>query len=742
LIKNEPRALNERHQIKIGLAGNPNSGKTSIFNGLTGAHQKVGNFPGVTVEKRVGYKKYGKYDIQFVDLPGTYSLAAYSLDEKVAREFIINERPDLIINIVDSCALERSLYLTLQLMEMEVDLVVALNMWDEAVEAGLDILTSKLSQLLGAPVVKTIGSRGQGVDKLLQTAINLIEKEHHPEKVSGRRKHRQHERRRRKRMHRHPPVSYGPRIDDVMIGLTDEVRRCKGCSACGNPRWLAIKLLEGDQEIQTRCIADVSASKELTARLKESVDHIKATTNEDPEAVITEGRYGYAAGIVREVMKRPFADRMQQSNHIDYLLTHKFFGYPIFLAIMWLIFQATFTLGQYPADWIDLGVGWLQTQMTVLIPEGIIARLIIDGIIGGVGSVIIFLPNIVILFMGVAILEDSGYMARAAFLMDRLMHYLGLHGKSFIPMLMGFGCNVPAIMATRTLESHRDRILTILIIPFMSCSARLPVYVLFAGAFFGTAAGNVIFSIYLLGIAIAIVAARLLAKTILRGESIPFVMELPPYRWPTWKSVAIHMWERSKIYLKKMGGVILIASIILWALGYFPQKTEYSRDYEQAISGLKTSSDASAAEQIQQLEQARAAEELEYTFIGHLGYIVMPVVEPLGFNWQMGVSLLTGFVAKEVVVSSMGVLYSLGEDKNEESETLIKTLQSPESGVNGLAAYAFMVFVLLYTPCIVAVITVKREIGWRWMLFSVFFQLVLAWVMAFIIFQGGILIGL
>jgi ferrous iron transport protein B len=344
--------------------------------------------------------------------------------------------------------------------------------------------------------------------------------------------------------------------------------------------------------------------------------------------------------------------------------------------------------------------------------------------------------------MGVAILEDSGYMARAAFLMDRLMHYLGLHGKSFIPMLMGFGCNVPAIMATRTLESERDRILTILIIPFMSCSARLPVYVLFAGAFFGTAAGNVIFSIYLLGIAIAIVAARLMARTILRGESIPFVMELPPYRWPTWKSVAIHMWERSKIYLKKMGGVILIASIILWALGYFPQKTEYSQDYEGAISELRISPDASAAEQIQRLEQAKAAEELEYTFIGRLGYIIMPVVEPLGFSWQMGVSLLTGFIAKEVVVSSMGVLYSLGEDKNQESETLIKTLQSPESGVNGLAAYAYMVFVLLYTPCIVTVITVRREIGWRWMLFSVIFQLVLAWVMAFAIFQGGILVGL
>ncbi|MEW5925143.1 MAG: ferrous iron transport protein B [Candidatus Zixiibacteriota bacterium] len=749
-------------QIKIALVGNPNSGKTSIFNCLTGARQKVANFPGVTVEKRVGHRTYNDYDIIFVDLPGTYSLTAYSLDEKVARDYIINEDPDLIINVIDSGNLQRSLYLTMQLIEMGVDLVLDMNMWDEVLEAGIEIDTEKLSRLLGAPVVKTIGSRSQGIEHLLETAIDMIEnghdsndkhdkydrqgekhhKKHHKKHHDGPRKARR-KHHRRQMHHRHPPVSYGPKLDDVVNTLSEEVKHCcHGCRGCGNPRWLAIKLLEGDQEIKERCIPSEKERPTLVNQLQHSVDHIRTTTNEDPEIIITEGRYGYVAGIVREVMRQPLKDRMMLSEHIDNILTHRYFGYPIFLVIMWLIFQATFKIGQFPMEWIDHGVVMLQGLMANILPAGVFANLIIEGIIGGVGSVIVFLPNIVILFLGISVLEDSGYMARAAFLMDKLMHFLGLHGKSFIPMLIGFGCGVPAIMSTRTLESPRDRILTILIIPLMSCSARLPVYVLFTGAFFGAAAGNVIFSIYLIGILMAVLIARLMRKTILKGDSLPFVMELPPYRYPTTRSIGIHMWERTRVYLKKMGGIILIASIILWGLGHFPRKSDYAVDYDSEIAHYSFMESDYSSQKISELEAARATEDLQYSFIGRLGGIIEPIVEPLGFNWQMGVSLITGFVAKEVVVSSLGVLYHIGAEHGEESESLIGELRNPANGVTKLIAYAFMIFVLLYTPCVATIAAIRREAGWRWMWFSVLFQSILAWVTAFIIFQGGRLLGL
>lgn len=720
--------MKARHPITIALAGNPNSGKTSIFNALTGAHHKVGNFPGVTVEKKVGHKKIGPYDVTFVDLPGTYSLTAYSLDEKAARDYIINEQPNVIINVIDSGNLERGLYLTTQLIEMGVDVVIDLNMWDEVLEAGIEIDTEKLSQLLGAPVVKTVGSRNQGMDALLQAALSLVGGHN-----GGGRIRRRH----RGGIHRHPPVSYGPQLDDVVTKLAEEVSKCKGCKFCNNPRWLSIKLLEGDKEITRNCIPPGRSGSKLSDRVRDSVEHLKATSHEDPEIVITEGRYGYVAGIIREVMKKPPADRMEASEHLDNILTHRILGYPIFIFLIWLIFQATFKLGSYPMEWIDAGIANLQEVAAGLLPQNLLSDLIINGIIGGVGSVIIFLPNIIILFLGISILEDSGYMARAAFLMDKLMHALGLHGKSFIPLLMGFGCSVPAIMSARTLESHRDRILTILLIPFMSCSAKLPVYVLFAGAFFGAAAGNVILSIYLIGMALAVIAARILRKTVLSGDSLPFVLELPPYRRPTGKSVLIHMWERTKIYLRKMGGIILIASILLWAAGYFPKKTEFSQDYESRIEALSQVNSEQSQVQITELENNKAAEELEYTVIGRLGRFVEPFVAPLGFNWQMGVSLITGFVAKEVIVSSMGVLYHLGGETDEESDTLIKRLQSPGSTITRAGAFAFMIFVLLYTPCIASVIAVKREVGTKWMFFSIGFQLIVAWVSSLLFYQLG-----
>lgn len=714
--------MNATREITIALAGNPNSGKTSIFNCLTGAHQRVANFPGVTVEKRIGRKKYKGYVITFIDLPGTYSLTAYTLDEKVARDFIINEKPDLIINVIDSGNLERSLYLTTQLMEMGVNLVIDLNMWDEAVENGIEIDTDKMSVLLRALVVKTIANRNQGIDNLLDACVNLINCGCR-EKIS-------------------PPISYGPQLDDIVTGLTNHVKKCPGCRGCHNPRWMAIKLLEGDREITGRYLTGREAHDMLSGRVEESLRHIKSTAAQDPEIVITEGRYGYVAGIVREVMHHSKTDRMKVSNQVDQLLTHKILGYPIFFVLIWLIFQATFRVGENPMHWIQAGVSAFQSLMVSILPNGIWADMIADGIIGGVGSVIVFLPNIIILFLGISLLEDSGYMSRAAFLMDRPMHLMGLHGKSFIPLLMGFGCAVPAIMSTRTLESQRDRILTTLLTPFMSCSARLPVYILFAGAFFGANAGNVIFSIYLLGIAVAIVLGRIFKKTVLSGEDIPFVMELPPYRWPTGRSVMIHMWERTRIYLKKMGGVILIASIILWALGYFPRKENFDVDYDAMIMQAEQNGRPDKDAAVAALKADRAAEVLNHSYIGRLGNAIEPAVTPIGFSWQMGVSLITGFVAKEVVVSSMGVLYQLGEDINEHSDSLIAALQDPEKGITPLVAYTFMVFVLLYTPCIVSVLTMRKEIGLRWMWFSIVFQLILAWLAAFMIYQGGRLLGL
>jgi ferrous iron transport protein B len=704
-------------EIIVALAGNPNSGKTSIFNALTGAHQRVANFPGVTVEKRTGFREYGGHRFEFVDLPGTYNLAASSPDERVARDFILDENPDLVINVIDSGSLERGLHFTLKLIEMGLDVIIVLNMWDEAQKAGIEIEVEKLSRLLGAPVVRTVGNRGEGVEDLLAAAANLVDN--------------------RNAGHRHPPISYGPRLDDLVTDLSKEIAVCGSCKGCDNHRWLAVKFLEGDREIGDRFLSG-SAAAPLRVKTERFIDHIKTTVDADPEYALSEGRHGYVAGVLREVMKPPSTDRMQLSVRIDNLLTHRVWGYPIFLLIMWLIFQATFKLGAYPMDWIGVGVAWLQRVATMNLPAGIISGLLADGIIGGVGAVAVFLPNIVILFMGIALLEDSGYMARAAFLMDRLMHFVGLHGKSFIPLLMGFGCNVPAIMAARTLQSPRDRILTILLIPTISCSARLPVYILFAGAFFGAHAGNVIFSVYLIGIGAAIFMARLYRTTFLRTEETPFVMELPPYRRPTWRSILIHMAERTKIYLRKMGGIILVASVVLWALGHFPVKEDFSQDYDGLIAAYATQTTPEAQVEVARLKTMKDAEELEYSLIGRFGKALHPIVRPLGFTWEMGIALVSGFVAKEVVVSTLGVLYHLGN----ENDSLAGPLQEASSGITKVAAYAFMIFILLYTPCLAAIIAVKREIGAKWMWLSVCLQAVLAWVAAFTIFQGGRILGL
>jgi len=721
----------ETKKLKIALAGNPNSGKTSIFNALTGSHQKVGNYPGVTVEKRTGYAKYNNYKIEFVDLPGTYSLTAYSTDEKVARDYILDYKPDVIINVVDTCNLERNLYLTTQLLELEIDLILDLNMWDEAQRLGIHIDTNKLSELLGAPIVSTIGHKGGGAKNLIQAAVDLVEG-----KAGG---------------HRHAPVTYGSHVEDLVVDLTHNIDKCKSCAMCPSKRWLAVKLLEGDLQTESKYIKDPDELIRLQKSIRKKVRHVKKATGEEPGAILSDGRYGYTSGILKEVLKKPPDNRMRNSEQIDALLTHRLLGYPIFLLLIWLLFQATYVFGNYPMGWIDSGVELLKQAMFNLLPHGIISDLIIDGIIAGCGSVLVFLPNIVILFMGISLLEDSGYMSRAAFLMDKLMHALGLHGKSFIPMIMGFGCNVPAIMATRTLESERDRKMTILLIPLMSCSARLPVYVLFAGAFFTADAGNVVFSMYLIGILIAIGIAQILRRTLFRQKIAPFVMELPPYRVPTAKSVVMHMWERASLYLRKIGGIILIASVVIWILGYFPRLNNHSQNYAEQISDIQNKSNQVSEDkdsvirlekQVMVLKATMQKEELENSYIGKLGQTIEPMVAPLGFDWKLGVSLISGFIAKEIVVSTLGVLYQVGNEVDEESTMLQDALTRPSNGITPLKAYAFMIFVLLYTPCLGTIAAVKRETGVKMMLFSVVYQLALAWLMAFIVYRGGLLIGL
>lgn len=710
----------KKKRFTVALAGNPNCGKTSIFNALTGAKAHVGNYPGVTVEKRSARVLTDDLDIEYVDLPGVYSLSAITLDESAARNFILHEEPDLIINIIDAGNLERNLLLTTQLMEMGVRILLVLNMWDEAEKQGLSVDEEELSRRLRSPIVKTVGHRGIGM-KQLRATVNktLLTSQEFP--CSS-------------------PISYGTVIDQEIETIAKSV-----AATCCNtlpPRWYAVNLLENSVVLEEFADLALVEKAGILSQVAKSKQRIEQSLGQKSETAVGDGRHDYIRRTINAAIRHGLGDRMAVSKRIDNFLTHRIFGYPIFLFSMWLLFQTTFVLGKYPANWVDQGLTAFSGLVAAALPTGFLTDLLTQGVIGGVGSVLVFMPNIMILFLGIAVLEDSGYMARAAFIMDRLMRGLGLHGKAFIPMLMGFGCNVPAIMAARTLESQRDRILTILLIPFMSCSARLSVYVLFAGAFFAGNAGNVIFALYLLGVLVAVVVGWLLRKTLFTDHDIPFIIEFPPYRRPTFRVGLLHMWERGKVYLQKMGGIILIASVVLWFLGAFPRVDNYSQDYDSQITALHQSSDPSAAERISHLQAEKASEDVTYSFVGRIGHAMAPVLQPLGFNWQMGVSLVTGFVAKEVVVSSMGVLYQIGDEVDETSTSLIKALRNPAGGVTPLIAFAFLTFVLLYTPCVSVLIVVRREIGARWMAFGVIVQLALAWMVAFAIYRLGILFGL
>ncbi|MDD5440252.1 MAG: ferrous iron transport protein B [Candidatus Omnitrophica bacterium] len=678
--------MNEKKRIKIALAGNPNSGKSCIFNALTGSNQRVGNWAGVTVEKKEGYAKFGNYEIEVVDLPGTYSLTAFSMEELVARDFIIKEDPDVVINVIDSTNLERNLYLTTQLIELGVKAVVALNMSDEAKHKGIIIDIRKLGELLGMPVVETVGTRGIGIQDLLREAVAVHES--------------------KEPLSRHIHINYGGEVEEEIKKIQAALKKDRDLTEAFSTRWLAVKLLEHDKQVRDDIIAKAGATDVILKQIETSHAHIEKILGDESEIILADARYGFIKGVLHEVYIHRAFDRITISDRIDTILTNRLLGIPILLGLLWVMFQTTFTLGKYPMGMIGGLIGHISAFLSNTMPDGLIKDLVVNGIVSGVGGVIVFLPNIMILFFFISIFEDTGYMARAAFIMDRVMHTLGLHGKSFIPMIMGFGCNTSAIMGTRMLENKTDRLLTILINPLISCSARLPVYILLAGTFFGRNAGNVIFAVYMTGIVLAILVGRLFRKTIFKGEAAPFVMELPPYRLPLLKSVAIHMWEKGSVFLRKVGGIILAASIVVWFLMSFPRTAEY---------------------------------KMEQSYAGQIGKFVAPVLEPLGFGWKGGIALITGIAAKEIVVSTFGVLYNVGENEVDRMEKLQNALRKD---MTPLAALSFMLFTLIYIPCMGTLGVMYRELGSaKWALFAVGYSLTLAWLVSFVVYRGGMLLG-
>ena len=725
----------KKEDITIALTGNPNSGKTTIFNNLTGTRQHVGNWPGVTVEKKMGTVIHNGHRLQVVDLPGTYSLTAYSIEEIVARRFLVDSKPDVVVDIVDASNLERNLYLATQLIEMGVKLILALNMADVAQARGHHIDADSLGTLLGVPVVFTVGTKNQGMKELLDKVLEVVED--------------------RDTVSRHIHISYGHELEKEIKKIQDVIWQDPTIGERFSTRWLAVKLLENDEAVQDRVKSLGKIGEQILAQAEASRERLSEFYKDDAEMVLTDQRYGFIGGALKEILKVSGKTKFDLSRQVDLILTNRILGFPIFIFFIWAMFQLTFTVGAYPMEWIDAGVGWIGMVVTALMPEGLLKDLLVNGILAGVGSVIIFLTNIMILFFCIAVFEDTGYLARAAFIMDRVMHIIGLHGKSFIPLLMGFGFNAPAIMATRTLESERDRLLSILINPLISCSARLPVYILLAGTFFGASAGNVIFSIYGLGIALAIAMGKLFSVTLFRGDIAPFVMELPPYRAPTLKSLLIHMWDRSQIFLRKMSGVILVGSILVWVLGSFPRSADLQRG--QAVERGATSATQERVLIVAESQQPvppstlegkpknpdlnNEKVRLESSFLGRLGHFIQPIFAPLGFDWRTSVAVLTGFVAKEIVVSTLGVLYAAGADVNEESEALRRSLRA--SGMTPLGAYTLMAFVLIYIPCLATVAVIRRETNsWKWTGFSIGYSLVLAWMVSFLIYQGGRIVGL
>ena len=662
-----------RHTINVALVGNPNCGKTSLFNFASGSHERVGNYSGVTVDAKEGYADFEGYHLKLIDLPGTYSLSAYSPEELYVRKQLLEDTPDVIINVLDSSNIERNLYLTTQLMDMHLRVVCALNMFDETERRGDHLSIDTLSSLLGMPMVPTSFKTGRGLPELLREVIHIFESQEGHDNY-----------------YRHIHINHGHEIEDGIANIQTFLKGNDLLRLRYSTRWLALKLLEKDQKAE-EVIASLPESKQILAARDMAIHRVKEETGNDSETAIMDAKYGFIRGALHEAgyVVGAKEDTYKTTHKLDALITNRWVGFPIFFFILYLMFEVTFTLGQYPMDWIEMGVERLGELIGDTMSEGPLKAMLIDGVIGGVGSVIVFLPQILILYTFISFMEDSGYMARAAFIMDKLMHGMGLHGKSFIPLIMGFGCNVPAVMATRTIESRRSRLITMLVLPMMSCSARLPIYIMIIGAFFSVRYQSlVMISLYVVGIVLSVIIARVLSTWVIKGEDTPFVMELPPYRFPTAKAIFRHTWEKGKQYLKKMGGVILVASIIVWALGYF------------GTMGV--------------------APSLEESFIGLLGKSIEPLFTPQGFDWRLDVSLIAGVGAKEIVASTIGVLYT--DDFN----------------FTPLTAYAFLLFVLIYFPCIATVVAIKNESGsWRWAFFAACYTTLLAWVVSALVYQIG-----
>ncbi|MCF8112454.1 MAG: ferrous iron transport protein B [Desulfotignum sp.] len=720
-----------KQELTIALAGNPNCGKTTIFNNLTGARQKVGNWPGVTIEKKEGFLKYQQYSVRVVDLPGTYSLTPFSIEEITTRDFILQGNPDIVVSIIDASNLERSLFLALQIMELGCPVLFVLNMADMAQARGIRINEKKLSALLDLPVVFTVGNKNKGTNRLIEAAIQ--------ESLAF-------DRGKKSRV-----IRYGNETEACISQVEKLLQKARADGDSTLVRWHAIKMLEDDAIEKQKMLARLpEKGPDIIDAAADCRKRIFNLFQDDFEIVITEDRYGVIAGILKETVTNTAKKRIDISRNIDLVLTDRFLGIPVFIFFIWAMFQTTFTLGAYPMAWIESGVGMLTGWLDHLLPPSLLKSMLLDGIVAGIGSVIVFLPNILILFFCIALFEDTGYMARAAFLMDRVMHTAGLHGKSFIPMLMGFGCNVPAIMAARTLEHQKDRILTILMTPFMSCSARLPVYIVLAGSFFAHRAGTVIFGLYAAGIIIAILSGRILRTLFFKGEEAPFVMELPPYRMPMLKSLLIHMWDRSKMFLRKMGGVILVGSIIIWALSSFPKNITYSQDYqarqaevrarftqqlEMADADQKSVLQRELAAKLKEIHTAKEQERVAKSYIGRLGHALEPLFAPIGIGWQAGVALVTGFVAKEVVVSTMAVLYGVGDTDGQALALALK-----QSGMTPQSALSMMVFVLLYVPCFATVAVIYREASFKWACFNIIYTTLVAWTLSFLVYQTGMML--
>ena len=706
----------KRHTINVALVGNPNCGKTSLFNFASGAHERVGNYSGVTVDAKYGWAEFEGYRFELVDLPGTYSLSAYSPEELYVRKQLVEKTPDVVINVIDASNLERNLYLTTQLIDMHLRMVCALNMFDETEQRGDHIDHQKLSELFGVPMVPTVFTTGRGVDQLFREIIATYEGQEDSQPNF-----------------RHVHINHGHELEHGIDEIQEHLKQEADLRQKYSTRYLAIKLLENDAEVE-KIISRLPDAKEIIEHRNQAAARVKEETGNDSETAVMDAKYGFIHGALKEAEYSTGRqkDTYRTTHAIDAVLTNRYLGFPIFLLLLLLMFSATFTLGQYPMDWIEAGVEWLGNLISETLPDGPIKDMLIDGVVGGVGAVIVFLPQILILYFFISYMEDCGYMARAAFIMDKLMHKMGLHGKSFIPLIMGFGCNVPAIMSTRTIESRRSRLVTMLILPMMSCSARVPIYIMITGSFFALKYRSlVMLSLYLIGIIMAVVLSRLFTKTVAKGEDTPFVMELPPYRFPTWKAIGRHTWEKGKQYLKKMGGIILVASIIVWALGYFP---------------------------IPDTPDMGKQERQEQSYIGKLGHTIEPLFKAQGFDWKLDMGLLAGVGAKEIVASTLGVLYSNNDsfsddnDFNDEGgkyEILHRQITAEVARENGisykeaepiatLTAYCFLLFVLLYFPCVATIAAIKGETGsWRWALFAAGYTTALAWIVSAAVFQIG-----